>query len=161
MVDVVLDLALRNPASAPRWFLVPLAIRAEPAALGDGGVHTSETLELGGQGKAIIGRFVGNAGFGAILLPGGGRVRLRDWPVALWDETGMEQADTEIVTASDLTLGGEPAASWLGVEPSCDDGADLTLEGAVTLAARHNPGLETSPVELAGEERTPVRIDLT
>src|SRR5688572_7813558 len=68
-----LELTLKNGDDEPRWFLVP---RKLPAG-NEKGVNGVEVRAFEGKGRAVVGRFIGTAGFHALLLPPKAEVTLR------------------------------------------------------------------------------------
>jgi hypothetical protein len=108
--DLVVDVVLRNPASAPRWLLLSGTAGPQARPIGSAGVHSSELVHP--EGVPVI-RFAGNAPFAAARLPGGGELSLHGWTLSLWNAPPAHEVEVEIVSAAGLRIGGEPADGWL------------------------------------------------
>ncbi len=70
LVELIFDVVLRNDRTEPRWFLLPSNLNPEKTGIPTkGGVDTLEVSEPRGNGRVIIGHFLGTGGFQALLLP--------------------------------------------------------------------------------------------
>ncbi len=123
LVYMFFDVVLRNHRAESRWFLLPSNLGTVTAA-SQGGVDTLEVYAPRGTGRVPVGRFLGRGGFQALLLPAGAEVRLRLFPVSFWGDL-PDQLQIEVVTAKRLTVGGEEAAVWFGVDPATSVKADI------------------------------------
>jgi hypothetical protein len=142
LVELYFDIVLRNDHAGPRWFLLPSNLGPGTSALvTKGGIDSVEVFAPRGQGRVIVGHFLGTGGFQALLLPAHAEVRLRMFPISYWGDL-PDQLQVEVVTAKRLTIGGEPAAAWFGLNPTCSARADI-VESALSqtrmLRSRHTP----------------------
>lgn len=121
--NLIFDVILQNGSKTPLWFILPdrLTFPMKPLL---GVVEAAEVYKLEGQGFAVVGHFCGSNGFHALLLPATSEITLRGFPVALWG-TLPEALDFEAMTARDLFISGETAASWFEIEPLCSNRADV------------------------------------
>ena len=123
LAALLCDMTLTNAEGEPRWFLLPDEF--PPIALP--GETTLESIVYRltgtGAGTAVVGHALGPAGFRALLLPGGRPVTASVSDRYLDDPPAVGAID--ILVAAQLTIGGEPAAAWFGMEPLCDAGADV------------------------------------
>src|SRR5205807_5393294 len=106
LAELYFDVTLRNDRTAPRWFLLPSNLGSGMAAIGKKGVDTLEVFAPQGQGRVIVGHFLGTGGFHALLLPPRAEVRLRLFPISDWGDPPAN-LEIEIVMARQLTIGGE------------------------------------------------------
>jgi hypothetical protein len=142
LVELYFDVVLRNDRAEPRWFLLPSNLGPGTSALlTKGGVDGVEVFGPRGKGRAVIGHFLGTGGFYALLLPARGEVRLRMFPLSYWGDL-PDQLLVEVVTTKRLTIGGEPAAAWFGLNPTSSTRADITesvLSQNRMIRSRHTP----------------------
>jgi hypothetical protein len=124
LVYLYFDVVLRNNRTEPRWFLLPNNLPAAASVAAKGGVDKVEVFAPQGAGRVIIGHFLGTGGFQALLLPAGAEVRLRHFPISYWGDL-PDQLQVEVVMAKHLTVGGESAEAWFGVNPSSSVSADI------------------------------------
>lgn len=108
--ELALDVVLRNPEPRPRWFLLPAAIGPPAQEIGSAGVTGAEIVSWSGIDVA---KFSGNGAFAALRVPADGTVTLRAWPITLWDEPPVTEAEVEVVTAADIRIGGQPVSERL------------------------------------------------
>jgi len=162
-VRLYMDVWLDNAPDQPRWFLLPDEVSGER----EGPVRRISSLqvyELRDNGRAWVGHFYGEGGFQALLLPPGAHVVLRGFPVLYWGEI-PDAADLEVIAAETLTVGEKPAASWFGIDPTCDRRtcdrrADVSAEPLATqkdvcIARRLDVA---QPVEWGGERRFAIHL---
>jgi len=142
------NVTLRNQRTEPRWFLLPSVVHPKDKML-KGGIDGVEVYTLQGGARVIAGRFLGTGGFQAVLLPPSAEVKLTKMPVDCWYPTLKECAvPIEVVIARQLTLGGEPAESWLGDKPMSDARGEASFEGAKRAGGKHAPGNKEVPAAL-------------
>lgn len=160
MSRVLFDAILRNTHTEPEWFLLPYNLLRTPRS----DVDVVEVYELHGTGRVVVGHLGGLDGMYALLVPPGGRVRLRGLPLLALDEP-PERANLEVVVAGDLRIGGEPAAAWFGMDPMSDVDADVQAEAlrdqAAVQTARYPEGGGEVPAEYDERERIPLELALT
>jgi len=120
------DVVLRNRERSARWFLLPSNLGSGHGPIGEaGGVDALETYSPRGNGRVIIGRFLGTGGFSALLLPGNAEIRLRQFPISFWGEL-PDSLEIEVVIAKTLKIGDQTAESWFGPRPMSSVKADIT-----------------------------------
>ena len=108
--ELVVDAVLENPDPQPRWFLLPAAVGPAAREIGSAGVTGAQVVSWSGTDVA---KFSGNGAFAAIRLPARGTRTLRAWPLTLWDDPPVDEAEVEVVTATDIHIGGRPVAECL------------------------------------------------
>lgn len=157
MHTLLCEVALRNLADHPRWFLLP-SIVATTWSRPPGGVSSVEVSAYAGQGRVVVGAFLGNGGFRAAKLPAHAEVTLRRFDVPLWQDDLPASVPFEVVAADAVTIVGQPIESWFTADPTSDPRA--TVEDGTMISARSNPDLAESPVALTGAERRKVELAL-
>src|SRR6266446_627063 len=126
LAELYFDVRLRNDRSAARWFLLPSNLGSANASIGaKGGVDTLEVFAPRGQGRVIIGHFLGTGGFQALLLPPHAKVRLRLFSISYWGDP-PDRLRIEVVIAKTFSIGGERAEKWFGSQPLSSVKADIT-----------------------------------
>jgi hypothetical protein len=142
LVELFFDLVLRNDRAEPRWFLLPSNLGPGTSALlTKGGIDGVEVFGPRGKGRVVLGHFLGTGGFYALLLPARAEVHLRMFPISYWGDL-PDQLQVEVVTAKRLTIGGEPATAWFGLNPTSTVRADITesvLSQNRMIRSRHTP----------------------
>jgi hypothetical protein len=163
LVDLYFDVLLRNDRPEPRWFLLPSNLGPEPTSIAaKGGVDGVEVFASRGKARVIVGHFLGTGGFYALVLPARAHVRLRSFPISYWGDP-PDHLQLEIVVAKHLTIGGEPAASWFGVNPMSRARADIAespLNQRWMLRAKHTPDNKEVPTTIEEDRRFEVRVPL-
>ncbi|MDX6403029.1 MAG: hypothetical protein QOH70_484 [Blastocatellia bacterium] len=162
LVELYFDVVLRNARAEPRWFLLPgnLGPGTQPLG-GKGGVDTVEVFAPQGTGRVIVGHFLGTGGFQALLLPAHAHVRLRMFPISYWGDL-PDHLQVEVVTAKRLTIGGEPAEAWFGLNPLCSARADIAesaLSQTRMIRSRHSQ--ERKEVRVLSEEENRFKLEVS
>lgn len=157
--DLLMDVTLHNRYTQPCWFLLPATIDSEP--LGQGGIHAVEVSKLGGKGNVILGRLVGTAHLQAFLLPAGAKVKIRRLPIALWEENIVDKVQIEVIVASEMTINGEPAQAWFGINPMSSQNADVSAEQSRRLNSRNTSNFDEVPLSVVEKERFNLKVVLT
>ena len=139
--ELVVDISITNTENRLRWCLLPATL---PQAA-DGGVFAVETASLipattQRQGPAaarpvLLGRFLGRAGFQALLLPGAGSVRLRRLRSTAWD---CDVAPLEVILAPQVSIGDDDIAEWFPPHPEVEAGADVGMSGDLVWSRRND-----------------------
>lgn len=150
-----LDVRLRNEGAAARWFLLPDLFEPATRRIG-GGVFAIECYACAGAGRVVLCRLLGVGGAQAFLLPPGADLVVRG--LAVKHLAADEPRALEVATAADLTLGGEPAAAWMGLDPTCAARAEADAGSRRMLASRQTDGLVSLPLALLDEQRHTVAI---
>lgn len=160
MVNVLVDVTLRNPGKEPRWFVLPTRAPANPEEAG-GGVMGVETYEATGAGRIVLGKFLGTGGFQALLVPAGGEVTLSRLAISSWQPKPLASLSFDVVVAKDVTVGAEPIAAWFGADaPESDARARADASKAERLGERMTEDDGEVKVSFTGERRIPVEIAL-
>ncbi len=164
LVELYFDVVLRNDRAQPRWFLLPSNLNPESTEIAaKGGVDTLEVFAPYGKGRLILGHFLGTGGFHALLLPAHAQVRLRMFPISFWGNLPDHLA-IEVVTAKRVTIGGESAESWFGVNPMSRAGADVAespFNPRGMLRAKHTPDNKEMPATIEEDRRFKIEAPLT
>lgn len=131
---LIVDVAIDNPGDAPRWILIPKQVPPNPDTAG-GGV---DSLEVRGTGAALFGTFRGVAGTYALRVAAHAKVMVGNVEIGWWRSSPDDQVPAlEVGVADQLTIGGEPAKAWFGVEPLVPGGARLDATSEPTGAHAH------------------------
>lgn len=163
LTELSFDIVLRNDRARPRWFLVPSNLGpGTTSLLTKGGIDGVEVFAPRGQGRVIVGHFLGTGGFYALLLPARARVHLGRFPISYWGDL-PDQLQVEVVTAKRLTIGNEPASVWFGLNPTSSVRADITenvLSQNRMVSSRHTPDRKevTTLIEKDGRFRIQVSL---
>ena len=163
LVEIYFDLTLRNNQSEARWFLLPSNLSPTSQSIGEkGGVDALEIFTPRGQGRVVIGHFLGTGGFQAMRLPAHAQVRLRRFPISFWGEP-PGQLSVEVTIARELSIGGENAVLWFGGSPLSSARVDIAedaLSSSRLTRSRHqveNHELATK-IEVDRRLRIPVSL---
>ena len=137
LMTVLLDVTLRNAEKTPRWFVFPGNLPAT-AATPTGGVTGVEVADASGEGHAVIGRWLGTAGFQTVFVPAGGEVKLGRFGIKIWGMSATAKTLAfDVVIAKEITVGGVPAASWYGtVSPLSDARAVVDVSKGKAAASK-------------------------
>ncbi len=157
LVRLGLDVKMHNVATGPRWFILPANL---PVTSG-GGVNGLEVAAVEVDGRVVVGRFLGNGGFQALLLPGGATVRVRGLPLSYWGDLPESVLHLDAVVARGFTLGGDPAQTWFPDDPTCAASADVDFSKARALSSRKTPDYGEVPVTIDVDRLVGVEIKLT
>jgi hypothetical protein len=161
VVILLFDLTLHNQSVDPRWFALPAWIDS-PWKPRKGGVDGIEVFSAPGKQPVVLGRFLGTGRFQALRLAGGARVQLRRFSISFWEEEPAKGAlAVELVIARRITVGGEPAEAWFGVDPMIEDGAEGIADEAAIIAARQTPDHKEVAVSMEEDSRVTVWVDVT
>jgi hypothetical protein len=163
LAELYFDITLHNDQAGPRWVLLPSNLGPGTSGLlTKGGVDTVEVFAPRGSGRVIVGHFLGTGGFYALLLPARAEVRLQMFPISYWGDP-PDQLQVEVVTAQGLTIGGEPAAAWFGLNPTCSARAAI-VESALSptrmIRSRHSPDRKEVKALSVGESRFRLEVPL-
>lgn len=161
LVELYFDVVLRNDRAEQSWFLLPSNLGPGTSALlTKGGVDGVEVFAPPGKGRVVIGHFLGTGGFYALLLPARAEVRLRMFPISYWGDL-PDRLQVEVVIATRLTLGGESAAAWFGLNPISSARADVresVLSQNRMVRARHTPDRKEVVTLIEKESRLKVEV---
>lgn len=145
---LMFDITLHNPFDSQRWFLLPSSLMQESGGIKKDGIYGLQVFELEGEGRVILGRFLGATGFQALLLPADAELKMRRFPIQFYGELPPEMISIDLVIARQLQINGEPAAAWFGLDPSSDGQADVSAEQRRRLGSRNTPNLEAVPISI-------------
>ena len=164
LAELYFDIRLRNDGAAARWFLLPSNLGSATTSIGvKGGVDTLEVFAPRGQGRVIIGHFLGTGGFQALLLPPHAEVRLRLFPISYWGDP-PDRLRIEVVIARTFSIGGETAEKWFGSQPLSSVKADIT-ENAMSISrmfrSKHTPDNKEVAPRIEDDRRLQLTVSLT
>jgi hypothetical protein len=162
LVELYFDIVLRNDSAQQSWFLLPSNLGPGISVLlSKGGVDGVEVFAPRGHGRVIVGHFLGTGGFYALLLPARSEVRLRMFPISYWGDL-PDRLQVEVVRAKALTIGGEPATAWFGLNPMSSARADITdsvLSQNRMVRSRHTP--DRREVATASEKESRFKLEVS
>jgi hypothetical protein len=125
-----------------------------------GGVDVLEVFAPKGKGRVIIGEFLGTGDFQALLLRSGGELRLRRMRISYWGDL-PESIQIDILVATRLSVGNEPASNWFGLDPTSSSRADISERAPdVTRhvrTKRTHDGRE-APIQIEEDRRVQVLV---
>ena len=163
LVELILDVVLRNDRAQPRWFLLPSKLYPGQTGIPiKGGVDTLEVLAPRGKGRVIIGHFLGTGGFQALLLPAHAEIHLRALPISYWGDV-PDHLQIEVLVAKRLMIGGESARAWFQVNPMCSTKADISETASGTrrmLRSRHTPDNREVTTHIEPDQRIKLQVSL-
>ena len=116
------DIALRNSADKPQWFLFPAALYEKPTtARKNAGIDAVELFSDSPEHKVTVVHFMGTmnlqadgaGGFKGVLLPAGAAVSIHGFEISFWGEA-VSPLTMRVVTADKITIGGVEVGEWLG-----------------------------------------------
>lgn len=160
------DLALRNPASAPRWMVLPstfpYANDTKPAP-GDGSVAGVQVTVLSEHPRVVLLHAVGLTSY-AVQLPARGTLALRRLVIESWWDAVPAAVDLEVLVAREIRVDGAPIAERIGFATMSESGADvaaLTDAGDPRVTKFWHPDEGKSPPAVIDvESRARVRVPL-
>jgi len=163
LAELDFDITLHNYQTGPRWFLLPSNLGPGTSALlTKGGVDAVEVFAPRGNGRVIVGHFLGTGGFYALLLPARAQIRLRMFPISYWGDP-PDQLQVEVISAKRLTIDGVPAADWFGSNPTSSAQAviaESVLSPARMIGSRHSPDRKEVKAMIEGESRFTLEVSL-
>ncbi len=157
--SIFFDVILHNHDSQARWFLLPVLI-SPTSQVSDGGVSGVEVYEYSGHGRVVMGNFFGNGGFKAFLLPAGTEVQLHRLAITSWDTMPDAPLSIAVITASHVSINGQPAESWFNSPPLSDDQADVAADQGKQVSARYAPDSKELPVTFEGKRTLTLQVSL-
>jgi len=155
------DVTLKNEAKEPRWFIFPRSLTQPRTETG--GVDSVEVFKFGGTGTVLLGDFLGNGGFKAVLLPAHAEVTLKKLPIKSFEEKRLSgKTELPVVIASSITVGGKPAESWMGGAAASDAKASVVAEqGGGPVRSTQAPEMKEQPVQITETGRAAPVVDIT
>ena len=160
LVDLYFDVTLRNNSSEPKWFLLPSNLgqnnQLDPSR---GGVDAVEVFAPKSKDRVLIGHFLGTGGFHALHLASGAEVRLRNFAISFWGDPPYN-LEVSVIIAKQLSIGGELAGTWFGVDPLISGKADTSENGEGQTRAVHSKRTPDSR-EVATLIEEASRVELT
>ena len=162
-IRLYFDVKLCNKYRAPAWFLLPSNLGPDRKSLGtNGGVDAVEVFEPHGEGRVIIGHFLGNGGFQALLLRPGAEVHFRRFQISYWGEM-PHQLETEVVVTKSLKIGGEDARLWFRINPLSSRKVEVSEDATDAMRivrTRRTADNREVPVEIGESETVKLQIEL-
>ena len=157
MVTVLVDVTLRNAESSPRWFVLPGQLPKDAEGVGVTGV---EVWELSGDGRAVLGKWLGTAGFQTVLVAPGAEVKLQRVAIPVWQTTPVKgPLAFEVVIAKEITVGGQPAAAWFEkASPLSDSRSSGDASKAKRAGSKFTEDRDEVPVVISEDRRVSVEI---
>ncbi|MDT7603281.1 MAG: hypothetical protein QOF61_1278 [Acidobacteriota bacterium] len=163
LVELYFDVTLRNRRDEPRWFLLPSHLYPQSASFAaKGGVDHLQVFAPRGEGRVVIGHFLGTGGFQALLLAARAEVRLRRLRISFWGELPA-RLRVEVVTAKRLQIGDEDAESWFGVNPTSSAVADIAEDATNqmhSLRSKSTPDDREVPARFEQDSRFELDVSL-
>lgn len=159
LVRLLFDVVLRNASEGERWFVLPNTLRPASEAEG-GGVFAVEAYAAGGQGRVVVCRFLGTGDFQALLLPAGAEITMRRFPISIWSDPSEGSVAIRVIIARRLTVAGEDALDWMGINLICDRRADVDAEERRMLGAKYSPDYREVPAAVDEERRIELQVGL-
>jgi hypothetical protein len=163
LIKLYFEVTLCNKYPMPGWFLLPANLGPDrKSQQTNGGVDAVEVFMPHGQGRVIIGRFLGNGGFQALLLRPGAVVHFRRFQVSYWGEM-PHQLEAEVIVAKRLKIGRKDARRWFGIDPLSSRKVEITESATDTMRivrSRRTPDNREVPVEIGESESVKIQIDL-
>lgn len=159
MMTLHVDVTLRNAEKTPRWFVFPGRLPADEEAA-NGGVTGVEVFDASGEGRAILGKFLGTAGFQAVLVAAGGEVKLGRLGIPVWRTSSAKgPVAFDVIVAKEITVGGLPAAKWFGAtSPVSDTRASGDASKAKRAGSKMTDDRSEVPVVIAEDRRVPLEV---
>lgn len=158
ITTVQLDVTLRNAEKAPRWFVFPAKLPLEAIGAGDG-VTGVEVFDASGEGRVVLGKFLGTAGFQAVLVAADGEVSLAKLGIPVWKTGAKGPLAIEVIVASEITVGGQPAAAWFGTaSPVSDARASGDASKAKRAASKMTEDRDEVPVVFTEDRRIAIDV---
>lgn len=159
MGTILVDVTLRNAESTPRWFVLPGQLPKDAEGVGVTGV---EAYELSGDGRVVLGKWLGTAGFQTVLVAPGAEVKLQRLAIPVWQGATVKgPLAIEVVIAKELTVGGQPAASWFEkTNPLSDARASGDFAKAKRAGSKMTEDRDEVPVVISEDRRISVEINL-
>ncbi len=156
ITTLLFDVRLQNTSDAARWFLVPTTLGS--GAWLEGEVWGCETFQMVGAARVVVGRFMGNGGFQAVHLPAGADVTIKRLPVDHYGAEVKGDKTLHAVIATEIEVGGKPAASWLGVPATSAAAGVVTDDGSELCGGHENENFAVVPVATRGAETTTTTV---
>jgi hypothetical protein len=149
---LLFDVALKNSADRPRWFVLPSHVDAEArdAAPSPFSVLSAEVWRLNARASIPCVRFVGSEGFQAFLLPAHAAIQVHHLPIVSYGEPPRGTTAYRCAIADDITIEGESAARWIPTDVTSPVSADADYEERELIASRATASNTEQPVTLIG-----------
>lgn len=159
------EVVLRNPATEPRWLVLPNTFpQAGSAESGPGGDEVELQIFKVSEAPAVIVVEGVGAHFWAVRLPGSGTLTLRNLRIEAWWDEVPETTRLEMIVAREVRLGERALADVVGMAFDSASGADaLAPEGAGdgrVMKFWHPPDEQPVKVSFDEESRQAVEVSL-
>jgi len=151
---LLVDVHIRNDEKTPRWVLLPSRLPLTPGGIDKLEQHTTKA----GAIEVAVGRFLGTGGRYAVRLAPGARVILRKLEVAWWRPEKASEVSFDVQLAAEVTLGGEPMASWFDKNPMIQGIVEVDMETAKHTASHRAPGDKEVAVSVTGATTTSIKL---
>jgi len=159
LTRLLVDLTIANTGGAPLWALIPANLPPLTDAAGGVNYLEQQTATIDG-GRITVGRLLGRAGGYALRLAPGARVTLRQLEIGWWREPPATPRDIafEVRLAGEVTIDGQPLASWFDGEPTIAGAAEIDMRAAPHTLSRTAPGGRELPIVASDVEPVLVRL---
>lgn len=149
---LLFDVALKNSADRPRWFVLPSHVDADArdAAPRPFSVLSAEVWRLNARASIPCVRFVGSEGFQAFLLPAHAAIQVHHLPIVWYGQPPRGATVYRCAMADDITIEGESAARWIPTDVISPVSADADYEERELIASRATASNTEQPVTLIG-----------
>ena len=163
LVELVFDVVLRNDRDQARWFLLQSNIHPDKTGIAsNGGVDALEVFAPQGEGRVIIGRFLGTGGFQSLLLPGRAEIHLQGLAISYWGDV-PDNLQIEVLVAKRLMIAGQSARKWFQLDPMCSARADIaeTISGKTRMIRSiHTPDSKEVTTHIDEDQRLELKVSV-
>ena len=149
---LLFDVALKNRADQPRWFVLPSHVDADDsdAAPRPFSVLSAEVWRLNARASIPCVHFVGSQGFQAFLLPAHAAIQIHHLPIVWYGDPPRGATAFRCAAADDITIEGESAARWIPADVTSPVSADADYDERDLVASRTTATDTEQPVTLIG-----------
>jgi hypothetical protein len=149
---LLFDVARKNPAERPRWFVLPAHVDADDqgAAPRPFSVLSAEVWRLNARTSIPCVNFVGSEGFQAFLLPAHAAIEIHHLPIVWYGDPPRGATAYRCAIADDITIEGESAARWIPADVISPASANADYEERELIASRATASGLEEPVTLIG-----------
>jgi hypothetical protein len=160
------EIVLRNPASAPRWLVLPTTFPSADEPMPASGRFEVELQPflLSEHPRVVIFRGV-SGDFWALRLPAKGLVQLRRLGIESWWSEVPASVSLEALVARDVTLGGTSLGVLAGIDPTSESGAEVKAAWDAShpdvLRMWHAPEDKGARIVIDVESRARVEVALS
>jgi hypothetical protein len=149
---LLFDVALKNRADQPRWFVLPSHVHAEAEDVEPRpfSVLSAEVWRLNARASIPCVHFVGSEGFQAFLLPAHAAIQVQRLPIVWYGDPPRGATAYRCAIADDITIEGESAARWIPTDVTSPVSAHADYDERDLIASRATSSDTEQPVTLIG-----------